>query len=156
MTVPNAAISEALSLLPPRLDTPAARVTMVAIGLQESRFLYRRQLRGPARGFWQFERGGGVIGVLSHPASRPLAAVLCADRQVDYTSAAVYERLEHDDVLAAGFARLLLWTDRRPIPPAGASEAAWSYYLDLWRPGKPHPQTWPGLYARALVETEEQ
>ena len=54
-----------MALLPDRMDTPEARVMMLAIGLQESRFVHRRQIKGPARGFWQFEQGGGVIGVVS-------------------------------------------------------------------------------------------
>ena len=154
MTVPHAAIAEALALLPPPLDTSDARLMMVAIGMQESRFLYRRQLRGPARGFWQFEQGGGVLGVLSHPASRELAAQLCEARGVAPVASAVYGQLEHDDVLAAGFARLLLYTDRRRLPERGQEQTAWSYYLHNWRPGKPHPESWPDLYAIAMSEVK--
>ena len=40
----------ALSLLPPRMDTPLARRYVLAIALQESRFEHRRQIGGPARG----------------------------------------------------------------------------------------------------------
>jgi len=90
--------------------------------------------------------------VLNHPASRTYALDVCADRGVDPTSAAVYARLEHDDVLAAAFARLLLWTDKPPLPPIGHAPAAWSLYVRTWRPGKPHRGTWDALYSRA-VET---
>ena len=155
MTVPHAAINEALSLLPPEMGGPKARVMLIAIGLQESRFEHRRQIGGPARGFWQFEHGGGVVGVLTHPASRELAARLCEVRGVKSDSRLVYNRLEHDDVLAAGFARLLLFTDRRRLPELGDAVAAWKYYMHNWRPGKPHPETWDELYHAAVAEVEE-
>ncbi|WP_199533145.1 hypothetical protein [Thiopseudomonas alkaliphila] len=60
------AIDPALALLPARMKSKKAVVMMLAIGLQESRFIHRRQIKGPARGFWQFEKGGGVYGVLNH------------------------------------------------------------------------------------------
>ncbi len=128
-------IGPGLALLPASMDTPAARVMLLAIGLQESRFDYRRQINGPARGLWQFERGGGVTGVLRHRASADLADSVCKQRGVDPMPAAVYAQLEHDDLLACAFARLLLWTDPQPLPAAGQVEAAWQYYLRNWRPG---------------------
>ncbi|CAB3712544.1 hypothetical protein CEY09_30335 [Achromobacter marplatensis] len=148
----KAGIKPALALLPAKMDTPAARVMLLAIGLQESRFVHRRQIGGPARGFWQFEKGGGVLGVLTHPSSRDAAHNLCAVRNVAPLSASVYAALETDDVLAAGFARLLLWTDPWRLPTPGDADGAWDLYLRTWRPGKPHPQTWPGLYHQAVVE----
>lgn len=147
------AILPALGLLGLK-DTTEARVMLLAIGLQESRFEYRRQIGGPARGFWQFERGGGVVGVLTHSVSKQRASVLCAARGISATPSAVYDALEHDDVLAAGFARLLLLTDPNPLPGVGDVDGAWTYYLRNWRPGKPHPKTWPALYARAVEGAE--
>ena len=55
---------------------------LLAIGLQESRLTHRRQIGGPARGLWQFERGGGVAGVLRHAASRDHALSVCDARRV--------------------------------------------------------------------------
>lgn len=40
------AINPALALLPATMDTPEARIMLLAIGLQESRFEHRRQLVG--------------------------------------------------------------------------------------------------------------
>lgn len=147
---PMPAIGVALGLLPPGMDTPAARVLMLAIGYQESGFAHRRQIRGPARGYWQFEKTG-VAGVIQHRASRWHASAICAAREVDFTVTAVHRRLEHDDVLAAGIARLLLWTDPAPLPDPQDADAAWAYYLRNWRPGKPHPARWPANHARALA-----
>jgi hypothetical protein len=61
-----------------------------------------------------------------------------------------YDALERDDMLACAFARLLLYTDSRPLPAIGDADGAWDYYIANWRPGKPHRQTWDALYAQAL------
>lgn len=134
-------------------DSPEARVQMLAIGLQESLFEYRRQMNnGPAMGFWQFERGGGVKGVLRHPSSEVRATRLCKARNVIPDPTAVWHALEHDDVLAAGFARLLLYTDPRDLPDVTDAAGSWAMYLRNWRPGKPHPQTWPANHSAARAE----
>lgn len=142
-------IIEPASKLLPSMDSPKARIMLLAIGYQESRFEHRRQIGGPARGFFQFEQGGGVRGVLTHKASAYDAAKICHARGVGSSTKEVYERLEHDDILACCFARLLLWTDHRPLPMIGDVEGSWDYYERNWRPGKPHPDTWGDMYQRA-------
>ncbi|CAB3737224.1 hypothetical protein ACOTFH_21995 [Achromobacter xylosoxidans] len=153
------AIEPALALLPARMDTPASRVMLLAIGLQESRFEHRRQIGGPARGFWQFEKGsrasrGGVWGVCLHPASKGHLAVLCKARSVACDPDAIYAALEYDDVLAAGVARLLLWTDPKALPTIGDADAGWALYLRTWRPGKPKPDSWPDLYRQVVAQVQ--
>lgn len=89
-TITEIAIRPALALLPAKMDTPAARVMLLAIGLQESRFEHRRQLVGnpprptvPAKSFWQAEQGGGMVhGVRLHSATRAVAAALYQARGV--------------------------------------------------------------------------
>lgn len=137
-------------VLPGRFASDAANVMLLAIGLQESRLEFRRQFKGPARGLWQFERGGGVQGVLQHNATRRYAMAVCVLRDVPYVAADVYEKLEHDDLLACAFARLLLFSDPRPLPPIGDADEAWGYYVRNWRPGKPHPITWAAFYRQAV------
>lgn len=130
--------------------TTQAHVMLLTIGLQESRFLYRRQLgNGPATGWWQFERGGGVKGVLQHPTSAPFAKLLCEGRGVTPDAPSAWAALERDDVLAAGFARLLLLTDPRPLPAVTDAQGAWDCYVRNWRPGKPHRATWDAFHAQA-------
>ncbi len=152
----NTAIAPAMDILALPL-TPKAMVMMLAIGLQESRFLYRAQVvdnkntKGPARGFWQFEKGGGVKGVLTHPSSVSKAGELCKARGVVAVPGDVWLALESDDVLAAGFARLLLLTDPRPLPELNDVEGAWLYYTRNWRPGKPHRHTWNAMHAQAVA-----
>ena len=132
----------------PQLPSRALTIAMLlAIGLQESRFTYRVQINGPAHGFWQFERGGGVAGVLGHSATRGKIQHVLDQMQYSPSSNVVYQALPHNDVLACCFARLLLWT--LPGPLATTSDRAWAQYIDAWRPGKPHVQTWPRLYQMA-------
>lgn len=165
MSIPQAAtnaINQGLALLPPAMDTDRARVMLLAIGLQESRLEHRRQLVGnpprpvgPAKGLWQFERGGGCKGVVEHPASRYWMSLVCKARGVDFDATAIWNAIEHDDVLAAAAARLLLFTDSRRLPALGDERDAWNLYIRVWRPGKPHRATWPGLYAQALTAVTE-
>ena len=139
------AITPALALLPARMSSPEAEVMLLAIGLQESRFQHRRQLvgspprpTGPAKSFWQAELGGGMVtGLLRYHDDRvrDLAVGLCAVRGVDPSPREVWDAIEHDDVLAAGLARLLLYTDPARLPGLGDEEGAWQLYLRTWRPG---------------------
>jgi len=149
--ITRTAIDPALSLLPGHMDSPKARVMLLAIGLQESRFEHRCQMgNGPARGFWQFEQNGGVRGCVNHPASAGLLRRLCEIRGVAFDARAIWSALETDDVLAAALARLLLYTDPRPLPDTADANAAWDCYSRNWRPGKPHPETWAKLHAQAV------
>lgn len=142
-------INPALALLPPQMTSDESRAMLVAIGLQESALKYRTQhAGGPARGLWQFERIG-VQGVLRHPATRGFAADLCWRCGVAATTAAVYHRIETDDILAAGIARLALWPFPYPLPKRGDSADGWFQYLNVWRPGKPHKDKWEDNFHRA-------
>lgn len=131
-----------------------ARRLMLAIALQEcgpnlaARYQnHPATTPGPARGWWQFEQGGGVAGVLSHHATKDLARKACAAHEVQAEPAAVWRVLEGHDQLAAVFARLLLWSDPNPLPTT--QSAGWDYYVRNWRPGKPHAETWPANWATA-------
>lgn len=149
-------LDSAAELLPIAMDTPEARVMLLAIAGQESGCTARCQVitggaRGPARGLWQMERMGGVFGVLGHDSSRYWAVATCQARGVKPDAQAAWERMETDDVLAACFARLLLFTDRARLPALGAENPAWDYYKRNWRPGKPHPDRWPANFRAALA-----
>lgn len=141
-------VSPAMRLLPNGMDSYAARALLLAIGLQESRFIHRAQINGPARGFWQFEKAG-VAGVMQHGASRKHAESACSTVRVPFWRDEIWASLEFNDVLAAAFARLLLWTSPRPLPTEGEGEYAWDYYISCWRPGKPHRTTWDDFYKLA-------
>jgi hypothetical protein len=136
-------------LLPAKLDGLPARVLLIAIGLQESGFQSRQQRGGPARSYWQFEQGGGIRGVLTHPASKAWARAVCGLRAVAPVESDVYAAFLVDDLLACAFARLLLFTDPAALPVLGDEQDAWDYYLRTWRPGKPRPDDWARNYYTA-------
>jgi len=122
-------------LLPAKFDSPSARVQLLAQGQQESGFATRQQTGGPARSYWQMEQGGGIHGVLKHPASSAYARSVCALRAVAPVESDVYSAFLTDDLLACAFARLLLWTDADPLPQLGDERGAWELYHRTWRPG---------------------
>jgi hypothetical protein len=154
------AVNPALELLPQAMDSDRAKVLLLAICLQESRGIHRDQLDstgkpgnlGPAVSLWQFEKGtrdsrGGVWGVYLHSTSRFWLKELCKARQVNFHPLDIWTAMAKDDILAAGVARLLLFTDPKPLPYD--SGAGWRYYIRNWRPGKPHPDTWVSFYMQA-------
>lgn len=146
----------AYSLLPRKMNSPEASALLLAIGLQESGFVSRRQGgKGPARGFWQFEQGG-VRGVMSHQATEGVIAdVLINLRYGPTTPAAqVLPLLEHNDILAACFARCLLWTLDGPLPLSSEPRQAWAAYVSAWRPGKPRRSTWNTWHEVAWAKVE--
>lgn len=135
-----------------------ARVLLLAIGKQESNLEHRLQLGSDgqpmeqyARGFSQFEKGGGVHGVMTHSASKDAAAMVCIRLQIPFDEDRVHTAIAYNDYLSITFARLLLWTDAAPLPAVGDEEGAWNLYSRVWRPGRPHPETWPANYRLAVA-----
>lgn len=150
-------IPAAYSLLPDQMHSPKATAILLAIGLQESKFQHRRQLpKGPARGFWQFERAGGVEGVLTHRSTQTYIRRVLESMEYPSTTDAykAHTAIEHNDVLACCFARLLLWTLPDTLPTRAEADAGWSQYLKAWRPGKPHPETWAENFRIAWTVVE--
>lgn len=152
----HSAIEPALLGLPKAMATDRARVLLLAIGLQESGLTARRQLpHGPARGLWQFERGtratrGGVCGVYLHTTSAEPLRLFCRWLNVAFDPQTIWAELEHNDILAAGVARLMLATDARTLPGVAERDAAWDCYLRVWRPGKPRREHWTDNHTRAV------
>lgn len=128
-------IESGLALLPVSMRTTAAKVLLYATSIQENPKRLPQQVGGPAVGDYQFEKGGGVKGVLTHKAVKALANSCCAARHVPATQDAVYEELKTDPVLAAALARLLYYTDPKALPAVGDEASAWQLYLRTWRPG---------------------
>jgi len=148
-------IAPGLSLLPSKMDTREAAAMLIAIGLQESRFQYRLQIGGPARGFWQFEKNGGIRGVLTHPSTRGLVYAACEQLRFEPSVEVCYEMVAWNDTLACVFARLLLWTLPDALPGPGNPDEGWRQYISAWRPGRPHRETWDGFYKQAWKEVTE-
>lgn len=150
------ALIPALRLLPDKMDLPSGRAMVIAICLQESRLKHRVQIGGPAHGYAQFELGGGVRGVLTHPSSQSHIRTVLSALDYDPASdpAACYAAIVHNDILAAAFARLLLYTLPDALPAHNAPGAGWTQYIKAWRPGKPHRETWDAFYDQAWATVE--
>ncbi len=134
-----------------KFDSLQARIQLAATGLQESRFMDRVQVGGPAHSFWQMEQGGGVHGALTSDVTRSIAVELCASFNIEPTEEAVYAALvlPQNDCLACALARLIYFADPTPLPQIGDVDGSWKCYVRNWRPGKPKPLTWPGNYSTA-------
>jgi hypothetical protein len=142
-------ITAALRQLPERMDTPSARLLIIAAGFQESDFQHRRQMGGPARGFWQFEEIG-CRGVLMHHTTQDVARGLMLSARYAPHSDEAYGAIEHNDVLAAAFARLCFWRLPEPLPHTTDRDGLWHYYRVAWAPGRPRPEKWAESYRKAL------
>lgn len=134
-------IAPALATLPEQMDSQEARLMLLAIALQESGLRTRQQNGGPAHGLWQFERNG-VLGVMNGHATATAAYNVCTKLGVPWGSTSILAQLAQDDDLACVFARLLLWSDPRPLPEVGDLMGAWNVYERCWRPGKPSYTRW--------------
>lgn len=140
-------------------DTPMARQMLLCIALQESEAIRRRQRTasgyddGPAMGFWQFEKGGGCVGVLTHQAVAKHMRWVCNAYTIEPNSAALWKAIQFQDVVAASAARLLLYTLPQALPTTEAE--GWEQYLQAWRPGAPHPEKWAGHWATAARVVRE-
>ncbi len=144
-------IVPALMYLPAKLRGDPARVEIGAIAGQESKLNTRRQMgNGPARGLWQFEMSG-VHGVNTHSATTDFARGVCRAFEIPFSDEAVYAALERCDELAACYARLNLWWYSKPLPAIGQQDAAYDYYVGIWKPGKPDETRWPAQYQAAVA-----
>ncbi|MDO8421577.1 MAG: hypothetical protein Q7S99_05395 [Parvibaculum sp.] len=143
----NLTIRPALAMMGPKYQGRPVEILLLAIALQESALRHRKQVGGPARGFWQFERGG-VAGVSRHGASSAKFKDACTAFLYPPTVDDVYGVIADNDALACVVARLLLYTHAKAIPETGPE--GWAYYEWLWRPGKPHPETWAKNWAAAV------
>lgn len=163
---PRESIEKAMELLPVKMKSDAAALVMLAIHYQEDPegLGYQKVKRtaatskentipgekkwakGPARGWWQFEEGGGVKGVMRHPSTERLAREIIEKRWPNSDQHKVWAVLEDDHLIAAALARLLLWTDAGKLPAVGDCSGAFDLYLRVWR---------PGAYARGNAEQKE-
>lgn len=141
-----------LATLGIRAEVSAARF-ILAIALQETGLRNRRQVvaggaeAGPAASFWQFEQGGGCKGVLTHSSAAPRMKAICDAYNIEATPAALWEAMRYQDIVAAAAARLLVYTLPGALPSTEAE--GWAQYVSAWRPGKPHPETWPAAWKLA-------
>lgn len=143
----NSAIIPALGVLPERMDSTPARAMLLSIAMQESGIRHRVQVGGPAHGFYQFEPIG-VAGVQQHHATSEFAAGI--NHTFLYSPNEVYGAIQHNDVLASAYARLLLWSLPDALPGGRMDvDYGWNLYVKAWRPGKPHRDRWDSNWRAA-------
>ena len=136
-------------------DTTDARRFLLAIALQETSLRYRRQVlaggaqTGPAASWYQFEKGGGCVRVLTHRAVAERMKKVCADYNIEATPQGLWEGMRFNDVVASAAARLLIYTLPKGLPTT--AQEGWEQYLAAWRPGKPHYSTWVANWGAATL-----
>lgn len=136
----------------PQHDMPEARCLLLAIAGQESAWLHRLQEPVPfARGFWQCEKHGAVIAVLTSEATRETIGGVCDALSISRGLDTVFEAIAWNDTLAYCIARLTLVLDPTPLPAIGDEQAAWATYTRVWRPGHPRLETWPERYGASAA-----
>lgn len=129
------AVEPALNLLPVSARTVEAKAFLIAIALQETQLVKRRQMGGgPAHSFLQFELGTVEL-LWNHEDTKKAARAICATLSIQESPLGVFVAMEFHDILACYFGRLLLLTVRRPLPSRGDVEEGWSQYVGTWRPG---------------------
>lgn len=160
-------IDAGLALLPEALRTLDAKVQLYATSIQENPTRAPRQLIkkdgrlqpiGPAAGDYQFEKTGGIRGLINFKSARlqQMLDAACLDRKKTKTEDGLFAAVQVDPVLAAALARLLYFTDSGALPKAGAEQYAWEVYLRTWRPGayerdpKGLRAKWSKSYAEAM------
>ena len=148
-----------LALFPARFDSLPARAMMLAVALQESDFIHRQQLvgafrnwwesiTGPATSFWQFELIG-VRGVMEHHTTGPMLRSVCEMLGYPFDAKVLHKAMTYDMLLGVIMARLALYRHPQPLPGRDDPQAGWKQYIDIWRPGKPHPDKWAACFAEA-------
>ncbi|WP_288843932.1 hypothetical protein [uncultured Deefgea sp.] len=134
-------------------DSLEARRFLIAIALQESNIAHRRQVTssgkedGPAASYWQFEKGGGCRGVLTHAAVAKTMKLVLSANDIGESPQELWEAMRFNDVVAATAARLLIYTLPNKLPTT--MQDGWNQYLKAWRPGKPHPDKWASCWTTA-------
>jgi hypothetical protein len=147
------------------IDFNVERLLLTICG-QEAQFKWRAQLdsqgrenpNGPALGLLQFEKGtmssrGGVSGVMLHASSKALLMAACNYAHIPFENTSIWRAQRTNDLFAFITGRLLLFTDPFAVP--NKVQDGWECYAKrLWRPGKPHPDKWPGYWNTATAVCE--
>ena len=153
-------VRPALLRMFPQFQGRTPECMLLTIAGQETNLAYVYQMDSQgkpiqtlARGLWQFELVG-VEGCLNHPANGWLAPFLEQNGFAGLTPEMIHWALPASTSLATWLARANLWWYAEdliePIADYDHAEAAWQQYLDIWRPGKPHRETWDAHWLAAV------
>lgn len=136
-------------------DSEAARVLLMAIAGQESKWTARLQGGGgPARSYYQFEGSGGGLGEVFAGCPQ-WVRIVCEALDIPFDQRTVFEAMAWNGILQTCMARFLLWVGRPdPLPPYGDEGGAYQYYDSIWRPGAKRPHDWHDNYVQAVLCVE--
>lgn len=127
-------------------NTRDASRLLYAIGLQESEFQHRKQIKGPAKGFFQFEPIA-CLEVINR--DKPLLE----QHKLPTNHRDLYNVLQWSEVGMILSARILLYYGSPyRLPKKHETEHAWQNYLKAWRPGKPRLGDWWGNWSKSCQE----
>ncbi len=132
------------------LTSREAEVLLLAIAIQESSLQHRRQIRGPARSFWQIEPPTYKDTLLRYTPLLMFVNDLEIGVNTVNTAIDASYAMRYNDALACACARGILRLNPKPLPDVGDEDGAWDYYLESWRPGKPRPGSWHQAYEGSL------
>lgn len=136
----------------PQMDTPKARLALMATAGTESEYLFRIQKPvGYAHGFWQFEKKGACLDVVTNDRVRTITATLAQAAGVALDLDSIFDAIIDHDLLACQLARLNYWLDiHHPLAELGDVDGAYARYIAVWEPGKPSRSRFDKYYALSL------
>lgn len=136
---------------PAVLISQKASLLLLAIAGQEAGWTDRiQQPNGPARGFWQSEKGGMLKGVIGGPYA-PVLDKFLSIYSLPADPNLLFEALAWHDPLSCFVARLGLFMDPSSLPAVGNEDDAWACYEKNWQPGKPSRSRWSAVYPQSLA-----
>ena len=145
----NLVHSAAMALLPAHLTCAESKAMLIAIAMQSSQFSFRRELMGHDRSFWALGAQTHIKVVAEHELTRGPIAAVCDALCYDTSVFSAYMAVEHNDILACAYARLLLSLVPGKLPSRDQPQLGWDQYLAVWRPSHPRPEPWPVHFRRA-------
>lgn len=136
------------------LDTPEARVAMMATAGYESNWTDRAQQ--PSRialGFWMNQENA-VRLLQQSPFGRDLGNA-CRALAIPFPGPAlIHAASEWNDAIAYFIARGLAWCDPHPLAAIGDEEGAWQGYLRAQNPDVRNRARWSRVYQAAASVNE--
>lgn len=152
-TVLVPALNKTAKFAPQMVRNRAVEVLMTAIAGQEGNWTERLQIpSGMAHGLFQMQLDD-IYDIMANPATKEIFGLGMESFGIETVTAEhLFDLIEspEGDVLAAFLARLNLYADPNPIPPADEEQSLFQYYLATWEPGAPNASRWASVYGQAL------
>ena len=158
-TVLTPALNKMAKFAPQLTNNRSLQVLMMSISGQEANWTERVQIpSGEAHGLFQMQIND-IEDIIANPETAALFELgMKAWGVKTITADHLFELLAvpEGDSLAVLLARLNLWANPDPLPPADDEQGLWEYYLQTWRPGAPVPSRWSGVYGQSLMTVPVQ